>query len=678
MKSEKQLIGGSFSRKASDNLEALMYIEGYASTNDVDRANDVIEPSAWIGSMANYMKFPVILLNHNWDTPPVGKVVDYKIDDKGLWVKVAIAPTIQGREVATLIEFGLLKAFSVGFNVKRYERSSDDDAPMIILEAELIEISVVNVPCNMSALFDEAKAKGITVKHLISKEGRNGNNVDEDKVKAIVDPAIKEVKDDVGAQVKDVEGKIGALTKITNELKDAAQNGTKSSGELRDMIDRMEKDTKAAIDDLTKEVAKAREKNRPPSPFYGNPATVSLKSLIDKDNATLKAMYSQKPDVITAVKELQRLNDSILFTDALMAASSEKESGDYHRMPRTQRIKSLKQFKEITEFAKAMDIATSTEGSELIPTELSGQIEDMVRMDLTIAPLFRQIPMPQSPFKLPVHTGDTEATLLAEKTAVISAFDSTEQTPTSTAVTFTASKARSRIQVSAEITEDAAIAIMPYVFENASRGIACAVDEAIVNGDNGTTHFDTGYTVGSTDFRRAWDGLRYHFQTTLSAHGIDASTFNEAKLKHIRSEMGKYGVKPSQLAYLCGVKTYLKKILGLDNLQTLDKYGPNAVVLTGEALKVDGVPVVVSEYVMENLNASGIYDASTTDRSEVLVVNRNAWGLGHYRPISVDSEKDIINDVYQIVAFKRCSFMPLYTPTATTGVVVNSAYNVTF
>ena len=61
--------------------------------------------------------------------------------------------------------------------------------------------------------------------------------------------------------------------------------------------------------------------------------------------------------------------------------------------------------------------------------------------------------------------------------------------------------------------------------------------------------------------------------------------------------------------------------------------------------------------------------------SEVLIVNRNAFVQGSRRAITVGVEKDLINDVFQVVAFKRGDFKPWFTPSAT-DVTVNSGYNV--
>jgi len=50
-------------------------------------------------------------------------------------------------------------------------------------------------------------------------------------------------------------------------------------------------------------------------------------------------------------------------------------------------------------------------------------------------------------------------------------------------------------------------------------------------------------------------------------------------------------------------------------VRTVDKYGQFATVLNGELGKIDGIPVIVSEKIRENLNASGVYDGTTTTKT---------------------------------------------------------------
>ena len=62
-----------------------IFIEGYASTTDIDRSGDVVPKSVWEAGIQNYLKNPIILSQHDYDDP-IGRMTDYKVDDKGLWL----------------------------------------------------------------------------------------------------------------------------------------------------------------------------------------------------------------------------------------------------------------------------------------------------------------------------------------------------------------------------------------------------------------------------------------------------------------------------------------------------------------------------------------------------------------------------------------------------------------
>ena len=63
---------------AGDKIDSI-FIEGYASTNDVDRSNDVIPTSVWEAGIKNYLKNPIILAQHDHDDP-IGRMTEHKID----------------------------------------------------------------------------------------------------------------------------------------------------------------------------------------------------------------------------------------------------------------------------------------------------------------------------------------------------------------------------------------------------------------------------------------------------------------------------------------------------------------------------------------------------------------------------------------------------------------------
>lgn len=131
-------------------------VAGYASTISEDRAGDIIPMSAWENKEAldNYLKNPIILFQHDHDEP-IGKMVDYQVDETGLFVEIEIFNVDQ--RVYKLVKEEVLKAFSVGFRMKDYKYDQDKGV-FIITELELFEISVVSIPCNQDSTFSLKKS----------------------------------------------------------------------------------------------------------------------------------------------------------------------------------------------------------------------------------------------------------------------------------------------------------------------------------------------------------------------------------------------------------------------------------------------------------------------------------------------------------------------------------------
>ena len=137
---------------ADDPIDSI-YISGYASANVPDRVGDIIPSSVWEKGLQNYLKNPIVLAYHDHDDP-IGRTTEHKIDEKGLWIKARISAAA---EVFNLIKDGVLTAFSVGFRVLDAEYNAAAEL-FVIKELELIEISVVSVPCNQDTLFSLSKS----------------------------------------------------------------------------------------------------------------------------------------------------------------------------------------------------------------------------------------------------------------------------------------------------------------------------------------------------------------------------------------------------------------------------------------------------------------------------------------------------------------------------------------
>lgn len=150
-------LNSSFEAKALNKNSKSLRIEGYANTTSKDRSGDVVTAEAWAKGVENFRKNPVMLYQHKHDCP-IGRFDKITVDKKGIYVEGTVSDAAEKNHgIQTLIRDGALKSFSVGFRVKNGKYNSADDT-MLITDVELLEISVVSVPCNQESLFSLKKS----------------------------------------------------------------------------------------------------------------------------------------------------------------------------------------------------------------------------------------------------------------------------------------------------------------------------------------------------------------------------------------------------------------------------------------------------------------------------------------------------------------------------------------
>lgn len=141
-----------FHMKLVESDKSRRQIEGYASTRDIDRTGEIVEPGAFADSLKDFMANPVLTYMHDWSNP-IGKVTDVRIDDVGLFIRAEISETAE--KVWKLIEEGILRAFSIGYEVVEEKVLGGVNH---ILKLRLYEVAVVSIPANRRALFSVSKA----------------------------------------------------------------------------------------------------------------------------------------------------------------------------------------------------------------------------------------------------------------------------------------------------------------------------------------------------------------------------------------------------------------------------------------------------------------------------------------------------------------------------------------
>jgi hypothetical protein len=238
-------------------------------------------------------------------------------------------------------------------------------------------------------------------------------------------------------------------------------------------------------------------------------------------------------------------------------------------------------------------------------------------------------------------------------------------------VTLTAVKFAGEALVSKEMEEDAIIAVLPFIQQELVDYMAADLEDAILNGDTAGT-MDTGWAAD--DPRKNFDGLR---KTAVAAGKSDVCNIAPTvplTVRANRKKMGKYGADPTGIAHITSVAAYIQ-LLADPSVITMEKYGPNATIVTGELAKVDGSPIIVSGYVRADLNATGVFDNVTLTRTELITLYLRGFLLGNRRQVTVQVLRKLYaeDDQDAIIVSHRKALSPRF-PLATE--IVNAvAYN---
>lgn len=124
-----------------------MTIDHCVSDSLPDRVGDVINQDGW--DFNNYFLNPVVLQNHDYDKPAIGKCLKlYRLNNQ-LRAVTQFAPTDEGKMYFALYKDDFQKAFSVGFTPIDY--IPNKSSGYTYNKQELLEYSCVAVPCNPRA-----------------------------------------------------------------------------------------------------------------------------------------------------------------------------------------------------------------------------------------------------------------------------------------------------------------------------------------------------------------------------------------------------------------------------------------------------------------------------------------------------------------------------------------------
>ena len=635
--------------KALEEDDGGVHICGMASTADFDRAGDTIDHAAWTkGGLNNFEKNPIILFNHNYDKP-IGRATGLKVTPDGLELKAKISKSAPDH-VAQLVKEGILGAFSVGFRVKDADYLSETDG-LKIKDAELFEVSVVSVPCNQAATFSLAKSFDSIEEYNEFKKTFT-NSVDLAGQSLAKDEDSFEASDTPDGTEKSVQKEINMSEVKTPEI-DLDAFAKKVAEETAAKIAIRQAEEKAAATAAQKqaeevEAAKALEAETVKSAIQTGIESGTEKLLADvqedlnkKNSSMEETLAKYKRDLEEKSEEISKMRESKrVFADRSEKSDISKWGQDFmtaHLLGVMTRKGFNTSFAQDLQEKAGIDYTTNAAD---IDQEVSNLIEKEIMNELKVARLFREIPVNGAATVLPIQP-DVDAAAWA--TAATGGNLQNQGNSGGNAnkfqpkqVILNAYRLVSSSFMDNDVDEQVLINLMPMIVESVARAHAKAVESAILMGGGSITGLD-GYAAthsGKIDLDAA------------SVATGNSAKMTSAMLLGARQGMGKYGLNPTDLAYIVSQNSYYD-LLEDASFQTLDEVGSDlAARVTGTIGAVYGTPVVVSDQFAAEAAAGPAAFACYT---------RN-YVTPRLRGVTVEQDYEVMNQRRVIVASQSLGF----------------------
>lgn len=573
-------LSGSIVTKSEDlptadgKIDSIM-IEGYASTNDADRQGDVVPTAVWEKGMENYLKNPIILAYHD-HSEPVGRMVEHRIDSKGLWIKARISAAAE--DVFNLVKDGVLTAFSIGFRIADAEYNSAAEL-FVVKELELHEISVVSVPANQNTIFSLSKAFD-TAEEFKTFKMQFAKSSDSAKGLEASGKANSDVNKEWNMDPKELEKMVAeAAAKAAEQTAKAlAEQQAKAAAE------------KAAAEKVQAELdarIKAAVAAVTPSETGAEKLLAEVeKRLQDTQAESKKALEGLEAALKEKAAELEAIQKSRMqFGDPQGAKGMEYADKEKAVLLAKMAGKSLESTKFGREMVQKYGAHVPSATWEL---EVSLNMEAELRRRLVVAPLFRNIAMQTNVMTIPVNPEAGTATWVtnAQFGAVPGSLGAAGASAGGNAthalkeITLNAYKVATNEYTAYEEEEDALLAIMPVIRDGMIRRVARAVDRAFLRGAGSGSDPVTGLVA----------------RDASSAYTLDisdAAKATVATLRNLRRDIGVWGLDPAEVVYIVSQDVYYD-LLDDSVFQTMNQVGPAATLLTGQIGTIGNSPVIVS------------------------------------------------------------------------------------
>jgi HK97 family phage prohead protease len=627
-------LRAGFIEKSVNEEDESLIIKGYASTINKDRVGDVIEKTAWTkGGLANYLKNPVVLAYHDHKRP-IGKVIEYSVDEVGLKVTAKISKA--AGDVVSLIKDGVLQAFSVGVKVKDADYDSERDI-FLIKDVELHEVSVVAVPANQDSLFSVSKCFNSDTDFAEFKQKFAKNP--ESGAPTVVPELIKE---EFIMDPTELENLISKALNSELTRQKAEQDALKKAEEAeaarkQELVTIAKSGAEALVDDLRKSMKQSEE-------------TFAAKL------AELQGEIINKSDEIA---KITRDRSKVEFADRVQVSNSVSKDGIQAALLAKALAKDISDTRfgrEILEKA-VNDSSSFRVASDKWEQELANNLEQEIQLQLRVGSLFREVQINARSQVVTVNPdmydlanwvtsaethgpgdvdlqGNTSATQVAAAHRTGATTDP-EVWKNLQEITLTAPKMAAKSYLTDETEEDAIIPILPLIQEGLVRAHARKVERSLlldVTGTNGA--LVTGLIQRAVTLGNNVEGPIAATTKLTGAHIVAA-----------RRKLGKYGIDLQDLRCIVSVDAWYD-LLEDPAFADFNELGSQAIKITGQVGSMYGLPVIVSPELAAKANGA----------VGIVLVNTRNYLMPRRRGVTVQSDYDVEKQRRVLVATQRWGF----------------------
>ncbi|MEM4166598.1 MAG: phage major capsid protein [Candidatus Bilamarchaeaceae archaeon] len=292
-----------------------------------------------------------------------------------------------------------------------------------------------------------------------------------------------------------------------------------------------------------------------------------------------------------------------------------------------------------------------TDFNDWIPTLNTRFYFEELEVEPGISSLFPQYPMTSSMMNVPTVSGR----LMGELETDSGTF--TEQSETDGKITLVAKNNVAHVKITEDLIQDAEPSLFERLRVEVAQALARSRDNAILNGDDSATHMDSD-TTAAKDFRKAWKGVRkLSLDNPSSVYNHNGARCNFTLFQEMYRIAGKMRYDKGDCLWILGLAVEGDAVSGkIPELLTFDKAASNATLFSGILPVIMGIRPVVSQWIREDLAATGVHTGTGT-LTVAHLVRLSGFAFGVRSPMRIWAAPSLPNsDTLLMTAKERIAF----------------------